>query len=580
MRKLNKIIIAILILLFSFSIVGCIGKEGAANFDSFINGLPKEFIENNSLDLEFLFRDPSQYGFDEEILKLPVNDKKLHEEGIKSTNEVIDKLKKFDYKKLSKEQQLTYDVLLDSLNRNLLLKDYYYINNNELGSSLGFQAQLPILLQEFKFDKKIDIDSYLNILETSEDTFKKYANNEKERQSQRVGMSQTIINKVIEQCDNFTKDDSTFLIDAFNSKINNVEFLKDEEKKYYKEKNLELTKVNFKNAYKTLANELKAIDAKEDNVGLWGKSDGKSYYEALMQYNTGIDDSIKEVEKYLNNKVREYGKEINKLITENPELMNRFIEANIQYTDLNNEIEVLNYLGNKINEDFPALESLNFNVKEVDQSMKDNFSPAAYISSRIDTPISENETIFINGKFSQDIFTMLAHEGYPGHMYQNVYFKSLNKPTIRYILNYSGYSEGWANYIEGIAIKYATGDKDLLKLYYLNTKIIEIKIALLDIGVNYSGWDKEKFIENIQSFFGELEDNAIEEQYNQIIENPTNSLKYYLCSEKFKALHDDAKKKLGDKFIDKEFHRVILQTGPSSFEILKNRVDEYIDETI
>ena len=69
-------------------------------------------------------------------------------------------------------------------------------------------------------------------------------------------------------------------------------------------------------------------------------------------------------------------------------------------------------------------------VKFIDKAMEEHFSPAAYMTSAIDN--LEKEYIYLNGssvltdgvyKYNY-LYTTLAHEGLPGHLYQNVYFKS------------------------------------------------------------------------------------------------------------------------------------------------------------
>ena len=46
------------------------------------------------------------------------------------------------------------------------------------------------------------------------------------------------------------------------------------------------------------------------------------------------------------------------------------------------------------------------------------------------------------------LFTTLAHEGYPGHLYQTTYYANTNPDPLRNLLNFSGYVEGWATYAE------------------------------------------------------------------------------------------------------------------------------------
>ena len=62
--------------------------------------------------------------------------------------------------------------------------------------------------------------------------------------------------------------------------------------------------------------------------------------------------------------------------------------------------------------------------------------------------------IYINNgsvSSSEDLYTTLAHEGYPGHLYQNVYFLSNCTSPVRTVLSFGSYVEGWATYVENYA---------------------------------------------------------------------------------------------------------------------------------
>ncbi len=143
----------------------------------------------------------------------------------------------------------------------------------------------------------------------------------------------------------------------------------------------------------------------------------------------------------------------------------------------------------------------------------DNFSPAAYIVDTIDSPLSSPQSIYLNGDFAPDLFPTIAHEGYPGHMYQNVYYKSLQPPAIRCLIDYGGYTEGWATYVEHYTPQYAPNQSLSNELYVLNDHLSLLITALLDIGVHYDGWTLEQFREQCSYFYGELEEEEAKEMY-------------------------------------------------------------------
>ena len=583
MKWMKKGIAVVLSLVMMGSVAGCSAPVGdpQKEFDEYIEALPTKMISSNSMDLNFLFDDPSAFGFEEELMELPYTSPEEAEQSAQEVDKMIQELKLYERDRLREDQKETYDILLDYFERYQAVTPYYYLDNNYLGSYIGYQAQLPLLLSEFSFNRQNDLDSYFHILETTEETFLKYAGLEKERQKRGVGMSQTILDKVIGQCDNFTKEENIFLIDAVNQKIDAVSFLNEEEKTEAKEKNERLLKNDFLNAYKSLRQELSTIQGSSEDLGLAHQPDGKAYYEVLLKRTTGLDLSPEEVKTYLQEHLQAAIQKVAEDQREAPEAYQRYANGEAPvYSDFTTVEETLDYLAQEIKADYPPISNLNYTVYTVPEEMADNFSPAAYMSNHVDAPMDENESMFINGVYQQSLFPTLAHEGYPGHMYQNVYLKAQQKPTVQYLVSYSGYSEGWATYVELNSYQYGQGDPAILQIEHDMQVVTNYVIAMMDIGVHYEGWDRDAFTEYMKQWFGEnISQETCDGQYDLVLESPTNYLKYYLSGAKFQDLYDKSEEALGERFDSVEYHEALLSIGPAPFDLLEERVDEYIRAT-
>ncbi len=70
-----------------------------------------------------------------------------------------------------------------------------------------------------------------------------------------------------------------------------------------------------------------------------------------------------------------------------------------------------------------------------------------------------------------DLYTTLAHEGYPGHLYQTILSGSTTLGSVRNLLNFGGYIEGWATYVEMYAYGLSDTDPNLAELYRLNRSL-------------------------------------------------------------------------------------------------------------
>lgn len=544
-------------------------------FDVFLEQLPAEFVDSNDWDLEFLFVDPSQFGIEEGVHELPFQTEEEYKESMVFVQELLTRLKAFPYGELTENQQLTYDVLENFLKCSLEMEDYYLFENSYLGTQTGFQVQLPFLLEEYTFDKKMDIDSYLNLCNTAPEAFRKYADMEKARQEGGVGFSQYLLDRIIDQANQFASQETLFFEASYYEQIDSVTFLSDEERAEYRAKGPDAF-ANFRSAYVQLADDLKTIQGAEETLGLPSRPNGDAYFTTLAHTQLGVDMTPVEIEEYLNDRGAIY---FNTLVTgilnipDVDEKLNEMQYPTIASTDVD---EILEYLYERIQADFPPLDMPNYQIRYIPEALSEYYSPAAYIIGRIDAPESEVSTIQLNGEYEPSSFTTIAHEGVPGHMYQDLYFKSLDMPTIRSMLSMSSYQEGWATYVEHCAISYADGDPEILDLMAANIRLSNVYLGLLDLGVNYHGWTLEEFNAYYTSVFGVVDDESIQEFYCLFVESPGNYLKYMLSAEIFLDLRSQAEEALGDAFDPIAYHKVILDTGSCSFPVLQKQVDKYI----
>ncbi|OYP59497.1 hypothetical protein CG709_00440 [Lachnotalea glycerini] len=246
--------------------------------------------------------------------------------------------------------------------------------------------------------------------------------------------------------------------------------------------------------------------------------------------------------------------------------------------DLSDPNTILEDLKSKITTDFPEPPNADYTVKYIDSSLSKHLSPAFYLTPPIDN--ITNNSIYINpdSNYSKiDLYTTLAHEGYPGHLYQNIYFNANNSDLIRKLLNYGGYTEGWATYVEMYSYQLTNIDSNLSKFLQLNNAITLYLYANMDIGINYNGWslkDTSDYLSN----YGISDENAVSKVYCAIISEPTNYLKYCIGYLEFMELKKTAEKELGSNFQLKDFHEFILDTGPAPFYIIDKYMNTWMKE--
>lgn len=582
--KIKRFLCLLLAAALALGAVGCAPAQDSAadqqQFDAYLQTLPPRMMDASDLNINYTFAHPEKFGFAKTTLELPLPDEQKWKDDLADTEKLLGELESYDDKKLDDASKLTLSILEDSCRRQLTMKDDFYLASSYLGSFIGFQAELPMLLTEFNIDSQQDLDSYFHLLATAKDAFARYADFEKQRQQQGVGMCQAILDKVMEQCDNFVAGGAEFMIDPTNAKIDAAEFLSADEKTAAKEKNRALLTGDFVGAYRSLKQSLSEIKASDKAQGLWSQPGGKEYYAALLSATTGVDMTPEQVQTYLQSEferlVSDWQSKYAALQQSDPDKA-AALEQNFtaDWGDYASAEEALEHLREATASDFPAVPQLSYGIRQVAESMKDNFSPAAYLQSRIDAPADNEEVIYINGDYSSSLFPTLAHEGYPGHMYQHCYFKSLGLPTVRYMIDYNGYSEGWATYVENSSWKWLPAeDQAVAELVQLNGEIGNVIIALSDIGVHYTGWTEDDFDDFVKQYFS-LDDDTLHEQYLLILETPTNYLQYFLTGSLYEQLCRQCEEAMGSDFSAQGFNKVMLETGPAPLSILTAQLDSW-----
>ena len=241
--------------------------------------------------------------------------------------------------------------------------------------------------------------------------------------------------------------------------------------------------------------------------------------------------------------------------------------------------EMLEHLKTCMEADFPMPSDNHYEVKTVEPAMQKYLSPAFYLTAPMDDPDENN--IYINPAYNHtdiELFTTLAHEGCPGHLYETVSSYDQDFTPLRHILNFGGYTEGWATYVEMLSYDYADLDPLLARALQLNASATLSLYASIDIGVHQEGWDRDIVLEFL-SDHGISSVEAADHIYELVVEAPANYLKYYVGYLEFLELKKDALNHYGSDYNDKAFHQALLAIGPAPFSIIQKYLPLYYDSS-
>lgn len=538
-------------------------------FRTFTRSLFQTEVSANTISLHYTLRSPSDYG----IADIPATYGSLSSDPVAakaSVRNVLSSLQEFDPDTLSSENALTFKIL-DTYLKNASTGTDYLLYQEPLGPVSGIHTQLPVLLSEYSFYDTQDVETYLALLKETPSYFDSVIRFEQKKAASGLFMPDYQADSVLDTCQSFIDmGKENYLVSTFNERIASLDLLPENKKDSFQKENMKLVTEEIYPAYQNLITAIKSLKGKGMNEqGLSHFPYGKKYYEYLVRQTTGCNESISRLRLMTRAQILEDLSAIQKVLFPADAALTQASVLEQTSPD-----SILDDLRSKITDTFPEIPDVDFQVKYVPESMQDYLSPAFYMIPAIDN-LTENVIYINNGQTASglNLYTTLAHEGYPGHLYQTVYFSASEPDPIRSILDFGGYVEGWATYAEMMSYYLAPLPKTEASLLQKNSSVILGLYALADMGIHYDGWsvtDTVRFF----SDYGINDPNAVQSVYKLIIGSPANYLKYYIGYLKFYELKKEMADALGNQFSQKEFHRAVLDVGPAPFEIVYDEVEK------
>lgn len=538
-------------------------------FRTFTRSLFQTEVSANTISLHYTLRSPSDYG----IADIPATYGNLSSDPIAakaSVRNVLSSLQEFDPDTLSSENALTFKIL-DTYLKNASTGTDYLLYQEPLGPVSGIHTQLPVLLSEYSFYDTQDVETYLALLKETPSYFDSVIRFEQKKAASGLFMPDYQADSVLDTCQSFIDmGKENYLVSTFNERIASLDLLPENKKDSFQKENMKLVTEEIYPAYQNLITAIKSLKGKGMNEqGLSHFPYGKKYYEYLVRQTTGCNESISRLRLMTRAQILEDLSAMQKILFPADAALTQASVLEQTSPD-----SMLDDLRSKITDTFPKIPDVDFQVKYVPESMQDYLSPAFYMIPAIDN-LTENVIYINNGQTTSglNLYTTLAHEGYPGHLYQTVYFSASEPDPIRSILDFGGYVEGWATYAEMMSYYLAPLPKTEASLLQKNSSVILGLYALADMGIHYDGWsvtDTVRFF----SDYGINDPNAVQSVYKLIIGSPANYLKYYIGYLKFYELKKEMADALGNQFSQKEFHRAVLDVGPAPFEIVYDEVEK------
>ncbi len=214
------------------------------------------------------------------------------------------------------------------------------------------------------------------------------------------------------------------------------------------------------------------------------------------------------------------------------------------------------------------------------------YSIEAWPNSNKDTPparvMVNPKNIFQYGFYldrhnRQDMDFIYLHEAVPGHLYAILYTEQFDKDQGLNLPAYAyhGLSEGWGAYAEELGSELGLYASPYDLLGKLNFDLVRSVRVVLDVGINYFGWDNEKALTYWHSkILGQ--DDIAQREIDRVRRWPGQAISYKVGAELFVTLKKQAQDRLGDHFDVREFHHQILGFGSVPLFLVEQRINNYI----
>lgn len=541
-------------------------------FDEWLTDYFMSDLTASYLNLIYSVEDPEAFGITDYEVSWGDNSIESIQAYESDVTDLYNELLEFDYYSLDYEGQLIYDTMSQYLLNEITGAKYWYFS--ESFSPLdGIQTSIPILLAEIQFYDVDDIDNYLAFMADTPRFIDELIAIENYRsENYGIFLSNDAADEVIVQCNDFINSEDNVLITTFNERIDSFSGLTDEEKDTYKALNETYVNDYIIEPFNDIVTMLTELKGTRLYNSLSEYEHGSDYYAYLVKANSSsladVSDLMDLAEDYFNTA----NTKIEEIASGNYSAVYEFLYPTYPEED---PVEALNFLADALTQDFPTPATTEFDLKYVPESLESSSSPAFYIIAPIDN-IDKN-IIYINGSdeyADTDLFPILAHEGFPGHLYQNTYFTNLNPHLIRTSLSFIGYTEGFAMYSERYSYKYSGFSSDCVELFQYNDIFGYGIYSYIDLKVNYEGWTYDE-VETYLDSLGYA--SAAEELYSIAINDPCVYHRYFIGLVQYVELQEYAKTLLGSSYTNKNFNKFMLEIGPTYFEIIEDRMVDWAD---
>lgn len=552
-----------LFLAMSTAVVPLHAEERNRDLDDLMQSEFRDTLEQDYTTAHYRIKNYSDYGIEKPEVTFGHIDDAYFQKLEDDAKNVLEALEKIDVSALSSSQQQDYymmkhcyeDQLSTSCDRN-----YTWLFTP--GSNLIQNISTNMI--EFPFYTHDDFYDYVTLLKSATEYLEEALTLTRTQAENGYFMNKESLQETLDTIDSYIQKEENPMVTEFEKKADASTFLTDGEKVDLKTQVQEYVQNEFLPECQKVYTTLQSLQDHCIQGSEYSLKDGKTYYEESLKDISGTTDSLQEELDDLTDFLKDSLKEMF--------ASSSYSDGIIQHSDPE---EILTYLKEHMGtEGFEDIGDYTYTLDSVDPSVVSSGTVAYYVLPNLDD--WQNNVIKINESNvsdSMDLYTTLAHEGIPGHLYQNVYYLRTNPQPLRSLLSTLSYSEGWAMYAELQALDMGVLTEEEATYQKAYTKVNYALIGAISLGVNGKGWEEE----DVRDFMESLNLNAdsADSYYNLALTYPDDYIPYAYGMMRMCTLEQEARNSLGNRFREEEFHKVILEDGPRYFDEIEKQVDAY-----
>jgi uncharacterized protein (DUF885 family) len=516
----------------------------------------------------------------------------------------IREVKRFDRSELDRQDQLTYDILMDQWQTAESYKRFDWLSSEGLypiAPMWGTQVQLPNFLQTGAIVSNAKTArNYVRRLEAMGEKLDGVTA-EMLRQA-RAGVVLPL--SLLDKAEAGIKDtvsptpQSNPLVTTFVARMDAATGIDAAEKAELSRKASEALKTNVYPAYlrMTAALDTQRAAAATQGAGVGRLPNGAAYYAATLRQMTTTDFTPAQVHALGLSEVARIGAEMDALLKsqglsagtigarmqalhKDPRFLLPNTDAGRQQL-LDKYQQILADVNARMPEYFRVVPTAALHVERVPIAAEKGSAGAYYQAAAMDG--SRPAIFFANLRdvaetATWSMKTLAYHEGIPGHHFQISIAQHLKDlPLLRQQTLYSAYAEGWALYAERLAAEIGMYKDDPFgDLGRLEAEMFRATRLVVDTGLHADGWTREQAIAYMVNTTGMNESEVVSE-VERYMGLPGQACAYKIGQLKILELRERAKAALGPKFDLKDFHAVVLENGGVPLTTLELLVNEWI----